>query len=141
MQVKEVFKARGHPNIRARHRTTLMVTKDEELSLHGDCVAAVSSEKGLRDLNKKTKDAIKIQGSKITLIIDIGDGFFEIHGFGDPRLPLSHPRDIVVRKSGHICERTLMLFADKAACDMHPEFVKQLQNPRQSVNIKILVDF
>lgn len=140
MRVKEAFKARGHPNIRARHRTTLMLTKDPELSLHGDCIVAVSSDKGLQDLNQKTKDAIRSKGSKITLTLETGGCSFEVHGFGDERLPLSHPSDIVVRKSCYVCERTLMILADKAAYEIPLEFVKQLQNSQQSVYIIILVE-
>ncbi|MBS7619906.1 DUF371 domain-containing protein [Candidatus Bathyarchaeota archaeon] len=139
MLVKEAFKARGHQNIKASHRTTLMVTKDPELSLRGDCIVAVSSEKGLLDLNQKTKDAIRSKGSKVTLTLEIGGCSFEVHGFGDERLPLSHPSDIVVRKSGYICERTLMVFADKAAYEIPLEFVKRLQN-LQSINVAILVE-
>jgi len=140
MRVREAFKARGHQNIRASHRTTLMLTRDKELSPCGDCIVAVSSEKGLRDLNRKTKDAIRAQGSKVTLTLNVNGYFFEVHGFGDERLPLSHPSDIVIRKSGYICERTLMIFSDKAAYEIPPQFVKHLQNPQQTVNVNILVE-
>ncbi|HIP58595.1 MAG TPA: DUF371 domain-containing protein, partial [Archaeoglobus profundus] len=36
--MKEVITAWGHPNITAKHRTTLEITKDEELSIRGDCI-------------------------------------------------------------------------------------------------------
>ena len=42
MQYK--FKAYGHPNITAKHKTTLEFTKDKELSLRGDCIVGVKSD-------------------------------------------------------------------------------------------------
>ncbi|MEM3446565.1 MAG: DUF371 domain-containing protein, partial [Candidatus Korarchaeum sp.] len=35
--IEEIL-AYGHPNIRATHRTTMQVTKDEEISRRADCI-------------------------------------------------------------------------------------------------------
>ena len=42
---------------------------------------------------------------------------------------MSHPTDMVVRKSGYICGRTLAINADKAACDLSRALVEKLKNP------------
>ena len=140
MYLSETFIARGHPNIIPAHRTTIMVTKDEELTPRGDCVVAVRAEKGLIDLSLKLKEAMKRTDSKIQLVITAGDLAFEVTGRGDPGLILSHPSDIVARKSQYICERTLMIQADKAACDMGEAIVSLLKDADVVVNVTISVD-
>lgn len=140
MYLRETFIARGHPNIMPAHSTTIMVTRDEELTPRGDCVVAVRAEKGLIDLSPKLKEAMKRTDSKIRLVITAGDLAFEVTGRGDPGLILSHPSDIVARKSQYICERTLMIRADKAACDMGEAIVSLLKDADVVVNVTISVD-
>ena len=55
MQITEFITAFGHKNVRATHRTTLEITKDEELSVRGDCIVAVAADKGFFDLKPKFK--------------------------------------------------------------------------------------
>ena len=40
----EIVIARGHPNIRATHKTTLEVTKEKELSPRGDCIIGICAD-------------------------------------------------------------------------------------------------
>ncbi len=58
---------------------------------------------------------------------------------GDPRLVLTNLSDMVVRKSGYICNRTLAIQADKAACDLSRKLVERLKNPRQKVKVTLTV--
>lgn len=140
MDLMEIFKASEHPNIRARHRTTLMITKEEDVTARGDCIVAVAAERGLRDLNPYVRGAIRREGAKLCLILE-ADGFvFKVMGFGDPRLPLSHPTDMVIRKSGYICGRTLMIRADKAACDIPDPLLRLLQRRDQAVTFRLMVE-
>jgi len=140
MQMRETIRARGHPNIRACHRTTLMVTREPELTSRGDCIVAVAAEKGLRDLDAEMKAAIRSQAVKIRLILEVGGFAFEVSGRGDPRLTLSHPTDIIARRSDYICDRTLMVGADKAACDVEQPMVKLLQSREQVVKLTLVVE-
>jgi hypothetical protein len=130
MKYSETIYARGHPNIRAKHKTTLMVTRDENLTRRGDCIVAIKARKGLKNLDSNIKKIIKNSNSKITFAIQAGNFKFKVTGCGDPDLPLDHPDDIVIRKSSYICSRTLMIKADKAACDIPIEFVKILQREK-----------
>lgn len=140
MQLRETFKARGHPNITASHRTTLMVTREPDVTLRGDCIVAVAAEKGLRDLDPQVKEAMRIRDAKIRLILQADGLTFQVSGRGDPRLTLSHPTDIVTRRSSYVCDRTLMIGADKAANDIEPRLVRMLQKREQVVNITLVVD-
>jgi hypothetical protein len=140
MRLSETFKAWGHPNIRSSHKTTVMVTKETKLSTRGDCVVAVRSEKGLIDLDDQLINAMRDCEAKIRLSIEAGELAFEVAGYGDPNLTMSHTSDIVARKSQYICDRTIMIKADKAACDIDDNLVDRLKDPNQMVCIKITVD-
>jgi len=140
MRTSETFVAKGHPNIRATHRTTLMITTERILTTKADCIVAVASEKRLRELDSGTKDAIRRRDATIRLTLEVDGLVFEVTGRGDQGLTLSHPTDMVVRKSHYICDRTLMIGADRAACDIPPQIVRTLRNREQSVNISLLVE-
>jgi hypothetical protein len=139
MPLRETFTAWGHPNVRSTHRTTLMTTTDDHLSTRGDCIMAVRAEKGLRDLNPRIKEAIRREGSSVKLIIETEGRTFTVEGFGDPRLALNHPSDMVIRRSSYICDRTLMIMADKAACDIDGSIIELLQKENCQISLTIEV--
>ncbi|MEM4523515.1 MAG: DUF371 domain-containing protein, partial [Archaeoglobaceae archaeon] len=47
-----IFEVRafGHPNITAKHPSTVEVTKDPEISKRADCVIGVKADKSISDL-------------------------------------------------------------------------------------------
>ncbi|MEM1540266.1 MAG: DUF371 domain-containing protein [Candidatus Bathyarchaeia archaeon] len=140
MKISEVITAFGHENVRASHKTTLEITKEEELTVKGDCIVAVSADKGLLDLKPEFRGLLCKENAKLTILIDAGGVVDVIKAFGSPRLILSHPTDMVVRKSGYICGRTLAINADKAACDLSRALVKRLQSPERRVKITLTVE-
>jgi len=140
LKAVEVIKAYGHPNIRATHRSTLEITKEESLTPRGDCIIAVKADKGLYELSDEFKRVVGREGSKIKLIIEVEGLKEEITGFGSPKLTLSHPTDIVCRKSSYTCDRTLMIKANKAAMDIDRKIVKKLKNPDVQVKITLIAE-
>ncbi|RLI12568.1 DUF371 domain-containing protein, partial [Candidatus Bathyarchaeota archaeon] len=116
----EVIRARGHPNVRAEHPTTLEVTKEEELTPRGDCIIAVGADKGARDLSENFKRLVRTPGAVVLMAIEVPSaGLREVvRGFGHPGMTLEHTRDIVVRRSDFVCGRTVAIRADKAARDL-----------------------
>ena len=137
MELAETFEAWGHPNIRSTHRTTLMVTREKGLTLRGDCIVAVKAGKGLKGLDPRLKELIRCEDAKVTLTIEARDSSFIVTGRGHPRLSLNDPVDMVIRKSGYICDRTLMIGADKAACDIPSNFATLLQKGDQRILLTI----
>jgi hypothetical protein len=138
-QKKEYISASGHSNILATHPATLMLTKDKDLSKTGDCIVAVSAEKSVIDLSQQFKDALRKPNAKLTIAIE-ADGLREqIIAFGSPKLILTHPTDMVIRKSNYICNRTLAIHSDKAANDLPRELVQKLKDPKQKVKITLIV--
>jgi len=132
------FKAKGHPNIISTHRTTLMTTRDKHLSKRGDCVVAVNAERGLLDMSEDIKEAARNGETVISLRLEAGGEEFTIRGRGHPGLTYTDPSDIVVRKSGYVCGRTLMVGADKAACDIPDSFIRVLQG---EVEVTVTISF
>ncbi|MBN1683114.1 DUF371 domain-containing protein [Candidatus Bathyarchaeota archaeon] len=139
MLIEDFFSAQGHPNIQGTHKTTIMTTKEQKLTLKGDCIIAVKANKGLVDLKKEVKLAAKNSDSIIKVILSIEDEVVEISGHGDPNLTYEHPHDIVIRKSSFICPRTLMIKADKASIDLPRKFVSKMKNPESLMKILIRV--
>jgi uncharacterized protein len=138
-EVKEVFFGYGHENMQATHKTTLEFTKDTHLSKRGDCIVAVAAEKALADLTSEFKENLRKPNAKLTITIE-ADGITEqVHAQGSPRLILTHPTDMVIRKSDYVCSRTLGVHADKAACDLSRELVEKLDDPKQKVKITLAV--
>ena len=139
-QTWELIQAFGHEKIQAIHPTTLMFTKDKHLSETGDCIIAVAADKAVADLSPEFKDKLKKPNAKLTILIE-ADGLKEqINAFGSPKLILSHPTDMVVRKSDYICNRTLAICADKASNDLPREFIEKLKDPKQEVKITLIVE-
>jgi hypothetical protein len=139
MEITETILASGHKNIQATHKSTLEITKEAELSKKGDCIIAVSANKSIRDLSSEFKQNLRKENAQITMLIEAGDALEVVNASGSPRLILTHPTDIVVRKSNYICNRTLAIQADKAACDLPRDLVKRLRNPKQKVKVKLTV--
>ena len=138
--VTEMLEAYGHSNVRAAHRTTFEFTKDPHLTLRGDCVIAVKASKGAVDLSSEFKELARKKDSKIAVTISAGGVKETAVGYGDPKLLLTHPTDLVARKSDFVCGRTLMLHSNKAACDFSYNLIKALQNPNQKVKIALTVE-
>ena len=139
MEIQEVIFAYGHENVLATHKTTFEITRETFLSERGNCIIAVSADKALTDLSFKFKEGLRRENTKVSILIEVGTVKESINAFGSPKLILSHPKDIVVRKSSYICTRTLAINADKAAFDLSRKLVKKLKNPKQKVKITLVV--
>jgi hypothetical protein len=138
--VTVVFSARGHENIEATHRTTFEVTKETTLTKQGDCIIAVESTKAAADLPFEFKEAARKEGAQITVTIETGELKEIVKAKGSPQLKFMHPTDLVVRKSGYVCGRTLAIRADKAASDFSRELVEKLKDPSQEITVTLAVE-
>ena len=139
-QTREIIQAFGHENIQAIHPTTLMFTKDNHLTQTGDCIIAVSADKAVADLSPEFKEQLKNPNAKLTILMEADGLKQQINASGSPKLILSHMMDMVVRKSGYICNRTLAINADRASNDLPREFIEKLKNPEQEVKITLIVE-
>jgi hypothetical protein len=122
----------GHPNITAKHATTFMITRDAAVGPRGDCIIGVRAECGAADLPGGLKELIR-SGKRFLIRIVVSGLEEEILARGHPDLPLTHPSDLVVRKSRFICDRTVAIEATKAAGDLSRDIVRELADPKTTV--------
>ena len=134
------FYARGHPAVLSTHPTTLELTKELALSKNGNCVVAVGSSAGLRDMPENMKNALSSEAGRARLTLMLGDHRFSIEGHGAQGLTFSHPTDIVVRRSGFVSDRTLMVHADRVAADLPRSLVELLQDPGRNIIVELTVE-
>jgi len=136
----EYILARGHPRILATHKTTFEITKDQQLTERGDCIVAVKSTKGAKDLSIEFRRLARNDSARITVVLH-ADGRREISiGRGTRQLSFTHPSDLVVRKSGFVCGRTLMTHSNKSALDFSRSFVDRLRDPNKRIEITLVVE-
>jgi hypothetical protein len=138
-ETREHIVAFGHLNVQAVHPSTLMITKESDLSKQGDCIVAVAADKAVADLSVEFKESLRKQNAKLTILIEV-DGLTEqITAYGSPKLILTNPTEMVIRKSDFISDRTLAIRADKAASDLSKELIEKMKNPKQKANITLIV--
>jgi hypothetical protein len=138
-ELKATIFGYGHENIIATHKTTLEFTKEQHLSRNGDCIVAVGTDKTLADLSCEFKEHLRKSNAELTVVIEAGGITGQVKAHGSPQLILTHPTDVVIRKSDYVSDRTLAIRADKAAQDLPRELVEKLRNPQQRVKITLTV--
>ncbi len=120
------FTARGHPNVRATHRTTFEITREDYLTPRGDCIIAVKSEVGARDLPLWIKRGVQ-EGGIVVVVLCARNICDAAIGWGSQALTLEDPDRIIVRRSSHVDGRTLMVRSSKAARDIRRDLVRVLR--------------
>jgi hypothetical protein len=137
--VRFSFKAWGDGKITARHRTTLEITKEGVKTGYGDCIVATRSEVGLRDLPDDLKKEAKTEGAVMNLILEAGGVTQLIRGRGSPTLTFESSHEMVVRKSGYVCGRTLIVHANRAAAELDKSFVELIRDGNRDIKITVVV--
>jgi len=135
--MKYSFTCYGHENITARHKTTLEFTKDEDLSLKGDCIVGVKAGFQLNKIKHfiKTMDNNK----KITIIMEIINNNSKnkiverINAEINPSF--NSDREMVIRKTDFVSDRTFAIRADKAAFELNRNLVKNISNGKQKITV------
>jgi len=123
------FQAYGHKNIRATHRTTLEFTKEEDVTLTGDCIIGVCATFELQHLKPfLTKEKIKI--------IIRTDGMEE-EIIAVPNLGFMSDKEMVIRTTGFLSERTFAVYATKSAVGLRKDFKSLLCRPETVVTVTI----
>jgi hypothetical protein len=139
-RVIEKIEARGHPNVRANHKTTFEFTRDNFVTVKGDCILAVGASKAAADLSSSFKRLASSELARIIFIIEV-DGIVDLAvGRGSKLLTFTDGRAIVARKSNYVCPKTVMINSNKAARDFTRVFIEHLRDPDAKVNITMIVD-
>ncbi|HJJ38543.1 MAG TPA: DUF371 domain-containing protein [Methanocorpusculum sp.] len=126
MKYTEIIHCRGHENVLSLHKSTFEITKEETLTLTGDCIVGICADKGAADLSDEFKSALRSPGAVLTTTLEANGITASITAKGTD-LPLTHPTDFVWRKSDFICGRTIAVHADKAARDLPRGLISELK--------------
>ena len=133
------IKAKGHENVLSLHKSTFEITKDKDLSLAGDCIIGLDIDKSMEDFPDEFKEKLANDDTKVIVELKTPNASDTIEGYGHHDLTLSHPTDIVCRKSTFVCSRTLMIKSNKAAIDLNRDLIKDLANGESmDVNIELI---
>jgi hypothetical protein len=130
----------GHPNVQSLHARTIEITKDEHLTLRGDCIIGVKANKACADLDEAFKRRLKSNSAIVRIELMVGTESFLITGMGDQRLNLLSPHDIVIRKTNFVCPRTVSVRCDKASLELPRKMVKMLQDRDTKAIFRITVE-
>ena len=130
--------AKGHENVLSLHKSTFEITKDKDLSLSGDCIIGLDIDKSMEDFPEEFKEKLANEDTKVIVELKTPNASDTIEGYGHHDLTLSHPTDIVCRKSTFVCSRTLMIKSNKAAIDLNRDLIKDLANG-ESMEVNIIL--
>ena len=132
MQYK--FNAYGHPNILAMHKTTSEFTKDNELSLKGDCIVGIRADFELKEIEKFIK---KSKNKKISITIKTISKNKKIK---DMILAELNPnfcddKELVIRKTDFISRRTFAIKANKSAFELNMDLIRFLNGKNSKISV------
>lgn len=122
-RLRERLICSGHPNIRALHHSTFEVTKEESLTPSGTCIIGVHADKGPCDLDPEFRKAIASDTVLLVTTLTAGKETCTITARGSSRLTLSHPTDLVWRRSSYVDDRTIGINADFTAKTLPRELI------------------
>ena len=137
---EDEIKFRGHPNVLSLHSRTLEITKEDHLSLRGDCIVGVNATKACADLDERVRKGVQKSGSLVKFEVIVGNEKYSIQGRGDSRLTLLNKHDIVIRKTLFACPRTLSVGCDKASIDLPRTMVALLQDSNMTGLLRVSVE-
>ena len=121
------FTAKGHPNVRATHKSTLELTRDPHLTPRGDCILGVEAEVSAGSLPQWIKMALRREDSLLVVVLCSGGVCDSLTARGDPQLTLTSSNSMVIRRSSYIDARTIGIGASKAARDVDRRIVESLR--------------
>lgn len=136
---KVTFHAYGHELIKATHKSTLEITKDNYLTERGDCIIGINSDISCKELPDTIRKKIRRDNARLVLIIEV-DGLREyIFGYGAKELNLTSDRSMVIRKSTYINGRTLMIKANKSAKNISRRIINRIRNSQKKILFTLVV--
>jgi len=124
------FHARGHKNIIAAHLTTIELTKDEHLSVRGDCIVGVSA-----DFDPVRLQAFLAGAKGLVFTLRCAGRSETIKATGNPSFKAD--KELVIRRGPFASDRTIATGADRACFDLDRHFVEMIKNPDAVIEVTI----
>lgn len=118
----------GHPNILGKHAKTLEFTKDDFVTLQGDCIIGIKADFQLLKLKKFLADKEKLNANISCDGIKDNVEFTVNKEFNDAN-------EIVIRKSEFNSKRTLGFRSDKGAIDLKRELIEKIKQKDMKIEV------
>jgi len=138
-RVTEEIPFAGHAMVRAMHARTIEITTEGHLTPRGDCIIGVGAAKGVAQLSKSMKRALRSDGARVRLTIVAPGGEFSFHARGSKDLSFESTTDAVIRRSEFVCGRTLAVKAESSAREIPRDLVRTLKSPGAAGLLRIEV--
>jgi hypothetical protein len=126
MEAVERIRCRGHPLVRGTHPTTFEVTAEDHLTRQGNCIIGIRADRGARDLSPEFRRVLADDRAALFTRLTAGGHSVEVHGRGSSRMTLAHPTDLVWRRSGFVCPRTVAIHCDRTAATLPRDLIRAL---------------
>ena len=133
------FYANGHPNILGTHKTTLEFTKDDEVSLRGNCIIGVKADFDLskiKEFIKKTKN----KNIKITIQpISKNKKYKKIQEkiYAELNPSFNSNNELVIRKTDFVSERTFAIRANNCAFELRRDLINYLKGKGNKIRVVV----
>jgi uncharacterized protein len=126
MKAQDIIRCRGHPFVLGTHPTTFEVTCEDHLTENGNCIIGIGADKGCAGLSPAFKNVLAHDDAILLTRLECDGIVAEVKSSGSSRLMLNHPTDMVWRRSGFVCGRTIGVQSDAVALTLPRELVKNL---------------
>jgi hypothetical protein len=124
------FTAKGHPNVRATHKTTLEFTRATWLSPRGDCIIGIAAD---FDAGKLRELARRGRPLRVTLEADgVRD---ELEATASPSFAAED--ELVIRMGEYPSPRTLAVRSTKASRHLKRDLIGKLQDEDARLVVRI----
>jgi len=139
VRVTEEVAFAGHAVVKATHEKTIEITTEGHLTTRGDCIIGVRASKGIAQLSRSMKRALRSDDARVRLTIVTPGGEFSFAAKGSKDLTFDSPTDMVIRRSSFVCGRTLAVQAECSASEIPRGLVGTLKSPRAAGLLRIEV--
>ncbi len=129
----------GHPNVLSMHDRTIEITTEEHLTPRGDCILGVRAAKGLAALLPRTKEALRSDDARVRFTLVAPGGEYSFAARGSKDLTFESATDMVIRKSGYVCGRTLAILSGASARQVPRTLVGSLKSSASAGSLRIEV--
>ncbi|BBL45291.1 hypothetical protein MJ1_0116 [Nanobdella aerobiophila] len=127
--MKFEIKAKGNRLIKATHKSTLEVTKDDFLTERGDCIIGINANFSASEIPEDLKEYLLSEG-KIKIIIKVDNLIDKIIAYGSKNLSFKSENSIIIRKSNFIDDRTLAIYSNKSSIDIKRDIINLLKEDK-----------
>jgi len=131
MKAQETIRCRGHPLVLGTHPTTFEVTREDHLTVNGNCILGITADKGCDGLSTEFKSVLSHDDAILLTRLECDGITAEIRSRGSSLMMLNHPADMVWRKSTFVCGRTIGILSDHVAATLPEELVQNLKEGKE----------